>query len=182
VETSQRIVDVLLGALAPACPELIPAGSCGSMNNVAIGNDQFAYYETIGGGMGGSPRHRGASAIHSHMTNTFNTPVEALEYSYPFLVTRYKIRKNSGGRGKFLGGDGIVREIKLLSDAQVTVLSERRRIPPYGLHGGKTGKVGQNMVVADRKVKKMPGKFSCFLKKGDTLTVKTPGGGGWGEI
>lgn len=188
VETSQRIVDVLLGALAKVLPEKIPAASQGTMNNVSIGGiDErtglpFAYYETIGGGMGASSRQYGESAVHSHMTNTLNTPIEALEFSYPFLVTEYSIRKNSGGEGKFKGGDGIVREIKLLSRAEVSVLSERRKRGPYGLAGGEPGKPGQNMVIREGKAEKMPAKFNCILEKGCILRIETPGGGGYGKL
>ncbi len=188
VETSQRIVDVILGALSKAIPEKIPAASQGTMNNISIGGiDErsglpFAYYETIGGGMGASCENHGESAVHSHMTNTLNTPVEALEFSYPFMVTEYSIRKNSGGKGKFSGGDGIVREIKLLSDAEVTVLSERRVRAPYGLNGGENGKPGKNIIVEDGVEKVMPGKFNKFLKKGSIVRIETPGGGGYGKI
>ncbi len=186
VETSQRIVDVILGALSKAVPEKIPAAHQGTMNNVAIGGldpetgDPFAYYETIGGGMGATAQHDGESAVHCHMTNTLNTPVEALEYAYPFLVTEYSIRRGTGGRGKFRGGDGIVREIKLLADSEVTVLSERRRRPPYGLFGGEPGAVGKNIVASGGKRRKMGGKFSVPLRKGDMLRMETPGGGGYG--
>ncbi len=187
VETSQRIVDVILGALSKAIPDEIPAASQGTMNNISIGGiDErtglpFAYYETIGGGMGASSENHGESAVHSHMTNTLNTPVEALEFSYPFMVTEYSIRKNSGGKGKFSGGDGIVREIKLLSDAEVTVLSERRKRSPYGLNGGENGKSGKNLVIIDGKEKVMPGKFNLFLNKGAIVRIETPGGGGYGK-
>jgi len=188
VETSQRIVDVLLGALSRALPEMIPAASQGTMNNVTIGGfderkgEPFAYYETIGGGMGAGDGVNGASAVHSHMTNTLNTPVEALEYSYPFMVTRYSIRRGTGGRGKFTGGDGIVREIKVLCDADVTVISERRRFPPYGLHGGRSGARGKNLIISGGTVKEMGGKFFARLERGDTLRIETPGGGGFGPL
>ena len=187
VETSQRIVDVVLGALSKAVPEKIPAASQGTMNNITIGgvdernNQPFAYYETLGGGMGAMGNGDGESAIHSHMTNTLNTPIEALEYSYPFLVTEYSIRRDSGGEGRFRGGDGIVREIKLLSDGEVTVLSERRKIPPYGLSGGKPGKIGKNIVVKRTVVSERPGKFYERLEKGDIVRIETPGGGGYGR-
>lgn len=188
VETSQRIVDVLLGAFSKAIPNRIPAASQGTMNNVAIGGldertgKPFAYYETLAGGMGGSSRNKGADAVHSHMTNTLNTPVEALEYSFPFLVTEYSVRKCSGGKGKFFGGNGLVREIKLLSDAEVTVLSERRETSPYGLNGGENGKKGENIVInRDGEKIRMPSKFSASLKKGEILRIETPGGGGWGK-
>lgn len=187
VETSQRIVDVLLGALSKAMEGKIPAASQGTMNNITIGGidertgRHFSYYETIGGGMGASSGQNGASAVHSHMTNTMNTPVEALEYTYPFLITEYKIRKNSGGDGQYKGGDGIIRRIKLLSDAFVTVLSERRKFCPYPLEGGQPGKKGQNIVVSQGEKQVMPGKFSRYMKKGDELIIETPGGGGWGK-
>jgi N-methylhydantoinase B len=186
VETSQRIVDVVLGALSQALPKKIPAASQGTMNNITIGgiderNGQpFAYYETLGGGMGATTNGHGESAVHSHMTNTLNTPIEALEYSYPFLVTEYSIRRRSGGEGLFHGGNGIVREIKLLSDAEVTVLSERRKIPPYGQAGGEPGKAGKNIVIKGGVSFERPSKFSEQLKKGDILRVETPGGGGCG--
>ncbi|MGD8548822.1 MAG: hydantoinase B/oxoprolinase family protein [Desulfobacterales bacterium] len=186
VELSQRIVDVVLGALSKALPHAIPAAAQGTMNNVTIGGmdfrnqKPFAYYETIGGGMGASSECHGESAVHSHMTNTLNTPVEALEYSYPFLVTEYSIRRGTGGQGLHRGGDGIVREIELLSEADVTVLSERRKTPPYGLFGGGPGAVGKNVVIRNNRVQEMRGKFSASLKKGDRLRIETPGGGGWG--
>jgi len=187
VETSQRIVDVILGALSDALPQLIPAASQGTMNNVTIGGidprngKPFAYYETIGGGMGAATTFDGEGAVHSHMTNTLNTPIEALEYSYPFLVTEYSIRRGTGGKGLHRGGDGIVREIQLLSDADVTVLSERRKFPPYGLFGGESGTMGKNVIIRGGKGEKKPGKFAVSLKKGDILRIETPGGGGYGK-
>ena len=187
VETSQRIVDALLGALSIALPGTIPAASQGTMNNLAIGGidpdtgKPFAYYETIGGGMGATAQMDGESAVHSHMTNTLNTPVEALEYSYPFLVTEYAIRKDSGGQGTFRGGDGIVREMKLLSDAEVTLLSERRVTPPYGLCGGGPGRTGKNIIVRGGVVEEKPGKFTEKLRKDDVIRIETPGGGGYGS-
>ncbi len=186
VETSQRIVDVLLGALGKAVPHRIPAAAQGTMNNVAIGGidertgEPFAYYETIGGGMGAGEGVDGASAVHSNMTNTLNTPIEALEYSYPFLVREYSVRRRTGGKGACRGGDGIVREIELLSDADATVLSERRRIPPYGMLGGEPGCTGKNRVVSNGKVFDKGGKFYAPLAKGDFLRIETPGGGGYG--
>jgi N-methylhydantoinase B len=187
VETSQRIVDVILGALAQALPERIPAASQGTMNNVTIGGIDprkgipFAYYETIGGGMGATAESVGESGVHSHMTNTLNTPIEALEYSYPFLVTEYSIRRGTGGKGLHKGGDGIVREIHLQSDGEITVLSERRRLAPYGLHGGESGTVGKNTIFRDGKAMEKPGKFSSALKKNDIVRIETPGGGGYGK-
>ncbi|WP_457640030.1 hydantoinase B/oxoprolinase family protein [Persephonella sp.] len=187
VETSQRIVDVVLGALSKAVPEEIPAASQGTMNNITIGGihpetgKPFTYYETIGGGMGASAYTDGESAVQSHMTNTLNTPVEALEFEYPFMVEEYSIRKGSGGTGLYGGGDGIIRQIKLLSDAEVTVISERRRIPPYGLFGGEAGEVGKNIVVHRGKRIQESSKFHRKLKKGDVLRIETPGGGGYGR-
>lgn len=193
VETSQRIVDVLLGALAQACPGKVPAASQGTMNNVTIGGsalspgsspkergEQFTYYETIGGGMGARPNSDGPSAVHSHMTNTLNTPVEALEYAYPLRVLRYEIRKGSGGDGKFRGGDGIVRALQVLTDCQVTLLSERRKVPPYGLDGGEPGQTGKNLLIRDGEEFPLPGKGSVDLRPGDVLSILTPGGGGYG--
>jgi N-methylhydantoinase B len=187
VETSQRIVDVLLGALAQACPDRVPAASQGTMNNLTIGgrnplNDlPFTYYETIGGGMGAHPGANGLSALHSHMTNTLNTPVEALEYTYPLRVTRYGIRRGSGGAGAFQGGDGICREFLLLADAQVTLISERRLFAPYGLQGGEPGKTGWNMLIRQGEARPLPGKGSFDLRAGDRLLICTPGGGGFGK-
>ncbi len=188
VETSQRVVDVVLGALSKAIPELIPAASQGTMNNIAIGGvnqeteEPFAYYETIGGGMGASSKGDGESAIQSHMTNTMNTPVEAVEFNYPFLIEEYSIRKNSGGNGMFKGGDGIVRVIEFLTDVEVTVISERRRFAPYGLLGGEPGEVGKNTVIfEDGSTKNMPSKFYTKLKKGTKIKIETPGGGGYGK-
>ncbi|SPD73586.1 conserved hypothetical protein [uncultured Desulfobacterium sp.] len=186
VELSQRIVDVVLGALSRAVPERVPAASQGTMNNLTIGgydpknSRPFSYYETIGGGMGAGAMHDGENAIHCHMTNTLNTPVEAIEYSCPFLVTEYSVRRGSGGKGLHRGGDGITRQVELLTDADVTVLSERRKFPPYGLLGGMPGRRGRNIIVSDGEEKEMPGKFSIKLKKGDIIRIETPGGGGYG--
>jgi N-methylhydantoinase B len=186
VETSQRIVDVLLGALAQACPDRIPAASQGTMNNVSIGgwdperNLFFTYYETIAGGMGASQLSDGASAMHSHMTNTLNTPIEALEYTYPLQVIHYGIRKNSGGKGAHAGGDGIIRKIKLLADAQVTLLTERRSTSPYGLAGGEPGQMGENKLIHEGEEITLPSKGSFYASKGDILSIVTPGGGGYG--
>ena len=187
VETSQRVVDVILGALARAIPERIPAASQGTMNNMTIGGmDErngrpFAYYETLAGGMGGASGCPGEHATHSHMTNTLNTPIEALEYNYPFRVRSYAIRKNTGGAGKYPGGDGLVREIELLSDCEITVLSERRLTPPYGLAGGLPGTPGRNVIFRDGTPLEQPGKFHTPLSKGDIIRMETPGGGGWGK-
>ena len=131
--------------------------------------------------MGATRKSDGESAVHSHMTNTLNTPVEALEYAYPFMVNEYSIRRNTGGKGKHKGGDGIVREIQLLTDAEVTVLSERRITAPYGLEGGSPGIKGKNIVIQKGKAEEKHGKFTISLGKGDILRVETPGGGGYGE-
>jgi N-methylhydantoinase B len=187
VETSQRIVDVLLRALAKAIPERIPAASSGTMSNLTIGGTDpraerpFAYYETIAGGMGARPNADGLSGVHTHMTNSLNTPVEALEYAYPFRVRKYAYRPNSGGRGKFRGGDGLVREIELLADAQVTLLSDRRKFRPYGLSGGEPGAAGQAIHVSAGETCEIPGKSSLLARSGDIIRIETPGGGGWGK-
>jgi N-methylhydantoinase B len=187
VETSQRIVDLVLGALAQAIPEQIPAASQGTMNNTTIGGIDprtgrpFSYYETLAGGCGATSRQDGASAVHSHMTNTLNTPIEALEYAYPFRVTRYSLRPNSGGGGKHRGGDGLIREIEILADAEVTVLSERREIEPYGLSGGAAGVKGENFRIEKSVKEKIPGKATSTFKAGEKLRIETPGGGGWGS-
>ncbi len=188
VETSQRIVDVILGALAKALPEQIPAASQGTMNNVTIGGMDprserpFVYYETIGGGMGASHMTTGEHAVHSHMTNTLNTPIEALEYSYPFVVNEYAIRRHTGGEGKQRGGDGIVREMRMLTDAEVTVISERRVHLPYGLAGGESGESGKNIIIKNGQIQERPGKFSEIIESGGILRIETPGGGGVGSL
>lgn len=186
VETSQRVVDVVMGALAQAVPDLIPAASLGTMNNVTIGgldtrrSIPFAYYETVGGGAGAGPAGDGLSGVHVHMTNTLNTPVEALEYTYPLRVRRYSLRRGSGGRGQHRGGDGLVREIEFLDPAQVTILSERRRLAPYGLQGGEPGQCGRNLLIRNGQERELPGKVEVDVKPGDILSIHTPGGGGWG--
>ena len=190
VETSQRIVDVLLRALAKVVPERIPAASSGTMNNLTIGgmDDRsgssvpFAYYETIAGGSGASALHDGVSGIHTHMTNSLNTPAEALEYAYPFRITRYSLRERSGGDGRHRGGDGIVREIEVLTDASVTVLSDRRELRPYGLAGGSEGQPGRTSILRHGDaVERLPGKSNARLAAGERVRVETPGGGGWGR-
>ncbi len=188
VETSQRIVDVILGALARVIPEAVPAASQGTMNNLTIGGthpatgEPFAYYETIGGGGGATADSDGDSALQSHMTNTLNTPVEALEYTYPLTVTRYAIRRGSGGKGRHRGGDGIIREMRLEGDAEVTLLSERRHTAPYGLNGGGPGQPGRNTILQKTRATRLPGKFNLRLKSGDLIRIETPGGGGYGSI
>lgn len=187
VETSQRIVDVLLGALARAVPGRIPAASCGSMNNVSIGGYDcvrgrpFAYYETIAGGMGARPDKDGISAAHTHMTNTMNTPIEVIESAYPLRVLCYNIIDGSGGEGKHRGGNGLVREYEMLCDTEVSVLSERRRIRPYGLAGGGEGRCGENAVFRGTSWEKLPAKSNVECRKGERLRIMTPGGGGHGS-
>jgi N-methylhydantoinase B/oxoprolinase/acetone carboxylase alpha subunit len=187
VETSQRITDVILAALAKAAPDLIPAASSGTMNNLTFGGwDQkrghaFAYYETIAGGMGASAISDGASATHTHMTNSWNTPVEAFEHLYPLRIASYRIRSQSGGRGKHRGGDGIVREYEFLTRADVTILSDRRERAPYGLFGGKPGKRGRNTLLRGHREISLPGKARFEVQPGDVLRIESPGGGGYGK-
>jgi N-methylhydantoinase B len=185
VETSQRLVDVLYGALAQALPSVIPAASCGTMNNIAIGSTDtsatYSYYETIAGGMGARPSADGLDCIQTHMTNTMNTPIEALERSYPFIIESYKSRKDSGGKGIYSGGNGIVRSYHFLNDARVSLLTERRKSSPYGLAGGKEGKRGRNILRRKKKRTVLPGKINLQVKAGDLLHICTPGGGGWGS-
>ena len=185
VETSQRIVDVVLGALAQALPDRIPAASQGTMNNVTMGGiangRPFVFYETIGGGHGAGPYGNGLSGRHSHMTNTRNTPVEALEYDLPIRVLEYALRDGSGGDGQHRGGDGIRRVYEFLSPAVVTVNGERRIYSPYGLGGGEQGATGANRIVHDG-VKRIAGsKFTAQMSAGDRMIIETPGGGGWGR-
>ncbi len=187
VETSQRIVDVLLRAFAQILPDRIPAASSGSMSNVTIGGTDhrtgqpYAYYETVAGGSGARPSEDGVSGVHTHMTNSLNTPVEALEYAYPFRVLRYAYRRNSGGKGKYRGGDGLVREIELVDPAQITILSDRRVFAPYGLQGGSEGAKGRNVLVENGVESELPGKCNRRVDAGAVLRIETPGGGGWGS-
>lgn len=187
VETSQRLVDVLFGALAKALPGRIPAASQGTMNNLTIGGvdprtgSPFAYYETSGGGMGAGPGGPGESAVHSHMTNTLNTPAEAIEYAYALRITRQMVRRGSGGRGRFFGGDGLEREIEVLADCEATLLTERRARGPYGLAGGEPGEPGLNLVLADGEETSVGGKWRGRLPAGSRLRICTPGGGGFGK-
>jgi N-methylhydantoinase B len=192
VETSQRIVDVLLRALAQAVPSRVPAASAGTMSNLTIGGIDtrlgprtglpFTYYETTAGGMGARPGIDGISGVQTHMTNSLNTPIEALEYAYPFRVRRYAYRDGSGGAGQFRGGDGLIREIELLSDAQVTLLADRRKLRPYGLQGGDDGAPGSATITSSTgEAVALPGKCSRSVARGDTLRIESPGGGGWGK-
>ncbi len=187
VETSQRIVDVLLRALAKALPGRIPAACSGTMNNLTIGGtdprtgEPFAYYETIAGGMGGRPNKPGISGVHTHMTNSLNTPSEALEYAYPLRVRNYSLRRGSGGAGRHRGGDGVIREIEVLTDAEVTLLSDRRIRGPYGLSGGSDGAPGSAQAIRlDGSVESLPGKFNLRLRKGERIRIESPGAGAWG--
>jgi N-methylhydantoinase B len=188
VETSQRIVDVLFKALAQALPDRIPAASQGTMNNLTIGGidtrngQEFSYYETVAGGMGARPAADGMSGVHTHMTNSLNTPAEALEYAYPLRVREYRLRKGSGGKGKHRGGDGVVREIETLVAARMSLLCDRRKRGPYGLFGGEPGAVGINQLISNNKKEKLLSKGSHELKAGDRIRIETPGGGGWGSV
>jgi N-methylhydantoinase B len=188
VETSQRIVDVVLGALAQALPEAIPAASQGTMNNLTLGGfrldgQPFAYYETIGGGAGAGYGYDGVSAVHTHMTNSLNTPIEALERELPLRVVAYKVRTGSGGAGRYRGGDGVVRSYLALGRIRATLISERRRHPPYGLEGGEAGRAGKAWIFRSGSGEKaeLPGKWTGVLEVGDVLEIETPGGGGWGS-
>ena len=186
VETSQRIVDVVLGALARAVPDRIPAASQGTMNNLALsgalaGGTPFTYYETVAGGAGGHPDRAGASGIHTHMTNSLNTPVEALERALPVRVLRYGYRQGSGGAGKRPGGDGIVRELVALAPIEGTFLADRRLRGPWGLAGGEAGRPGEDRIVRDGRVEPLPAKGRFDLAPGDRIRIETPGGGGWGS-
>jgi N-methylhydantoinase B/oxoprolinase/acetone carboxylase alpha subunit len=187
VETSQRITDVLLGALSRVLPDRVPAASSGTMNNLSFGGFDtargrpFAYYETIAGGMGAGPEHHGQSATHTHMTNSWNTPVEALEHQLPIRIRRYSIRRASGGKGSRHGGDGIIRECEFLDGAKVTILSDRRSRGPYGLQGGEPGKPGANTLIRTGKPAPVAAKTEFHVEAGDVLRIETPGGGGHGH-
>jgi len=176
VETSTRIVDVILGALAQAIPENIPAASHGSMNNIAMGTKKWDYYETLGGGMGASAIANGQNAVQTHMTNTLNTPIEILEKYYPLRINKYAIRINSGGKGKHTGGNGLIREYEFLEPCTVTLLTERRASSPWGLQGGNPGSTAINYLNGQI----LPAKTEITAKKNDRLTIMTAGGGGWG--
>ncbi|HZJ46163.1 MAG TPA: hydantoinase B/oxoprolinase family protein, partial [Pyrinomonadaceae bacterium] len=187
VETSQRIVDVMFKALAKAMPDRIPAASQGTMNNLTVGGidsrtgAEFSYYETVAGGTGARPTTDGMSGVHTHMTNSLNTPAEALEYAYPLRVREYRLRKGSGGAGKHRGGDGVIREIETLVPARMSMLADRRKRGPYGLQGGDDGKPGKNEIVRGGRSRKIAAKGSLELEAGDRIRIETPGGGGWGK-
>src|SRR5574337_617497 len=174
-ETSSRIVDVVFAALAGALP--VPAQGQGTMNNVVLGNDDFTYYETIGGGQGACPVAPGPSAVHVAMSNTLNTPIEALELAYPLRIERYALREGSGGVGRFPGGDGVVREIRVLEPCRLSLLTQRRRVAPHGENGGGNGLPGRNLLNGEE----LPAFATSDLVAGDLLRIETPGGGGWGQ-
>jgi len=186
-ETSQRVVDVVFGALSTAVPERVPAASAGTMSNTTFGGvnpasgKKFAYYETIAGGMGGRHGKDGVSAVQTHMTNTLNTPIEALERELPVRIDSYSVRRGSGGAGRYNGGDGIVRKFRFLTDAVLSIITERRRHSPYGIEGGESGKRGRNTITRRGKRKQIAPKVTLDIKKGDVLGIETPGGGGWGK-
>ncbi len=187
VETSQRIVDVLLGALAQAIPDQIPAASSGTMNNVTFGGYDpsrkavFAYYETIGGGMGAGLDSPGLSGVHTHMTNSQNTPLEALENYLPIRIRKYRLRPSSGGAGRARGGNGIIREFEFLVPTQISILSERRKFSPYGLQCGHAGKRGRNTLISEGRKRTLASKVNLNAKPGDILRIESPGGGGYGQ-
>ncbi len=186
VETSQRIVDVVMGALAKALPDIIPAASQGTMNNLTLGGIDpttgipFAYYETVGGGMGPRPNRDGIDAVQVHMTNTLNTPIEALELAYPFRIESYSIRPGSGGKGQHRGGHGIVRDLRVLCRATGALLTSRRDTSPYGLAGGQSGTTGVNALIRSGRTQKLPSTCKLELRANDVIRLKTPGGGGHG--
>jgi N-methylhydantoinase B/oxoprolinase/acetone carboxylase alpha subunit len=184
VEVSQRVADVCLGALAGARPERVGAASQGTMNNVLVGGAGWVYYETIGGGQGGRPGGRaGMSGVHTAMTNTMDTPVEALERAYPMRVRRYGLRRGSGGAGRGPGGDGIERELEMLDDVTVSLITERRVSRPWGLRGGEPGAAGENWLLPGGDAsgaERLPDKCTVHLRAGDVVRLVTPGGGGWG--
>ena len=187
VETSQRITDVLFGALAQALPEVVPAASQGTMNNMIIGGHDpvrdkpYVYYETIAGGMGARPDKDGISGIQTHMTNTMNTPIEAMEFAFPLRLRKYALRRGSGGDGKYRGGDGVVREVEFLAPARVTLMSERRKLAPPGYHGGHHGHPGENRLLRGGVEEvQLSGKEVVDVQAGDVISVHTPGAGGWG--
>jgi len=178
VETSQRIADTVLAALTEVAD--VPAAGQGTMNNIVIGGRGWTYYETVAGGQGGSRRAPGPSGVHVGMTNTLNTPIEALELEYPMRVERYELAEGSGGNGRHRGGDGVVRSIRVLEPATVSLLTDRRRHAPSGLHGGEPGAPGRNLLGTGVEQTELPPKTTLQLAAGGLVTMVTPGGGGWG--
>lgn len=187
VETSQRITDVLMRAFAVALPDLMPALSQGTMNNTTVGGTDprtgqpFAYYETVGGGMGAGPSGEGLSGVHVHMSNSLNTPIEALEHAYPFRITRYEIRRGSGGDGRHRGGDGLRRDLQILGPAHVALLCERRTVGPAGAAGGQDGAPGENVLIREGVEEPLAGKATFDVDAYDIISIRSPGGGGWGR-
>jgi N-methylhydantoinase B/oxoprolinase/acetone carboxylase alpha subunit len=187
VEVSQRVADVCLGALAQAVPERVGAAGQGTMNNVLVGGPEpepWVYYETVAGGQGGRPSGGGMSGVHTAMTNTKNTPVEALERAYPMRVLRYGLRRRSGGAGRHPGGDGVERDLLVLADCTASLITERRTTPPWGLAGGEPGAPGEDWLLPggdESRAERLPDKCTVRLRAGDVLRLRTPGGGGWGE-
>jgi N-methylhydantoinase B len=188
VETSQRIVDVLLSAFAQALPDIVPAQSQGTMNNFTLGGrdprsgEPFAYYETIGGGMGASATAPGLSGVHVHMSNSLNTPIEALEHALPVRIRHYALRRGSGGAGAQQGGDGIRRDLEMLTDVEVSLLTERRVHAPRGAAGGEDGSCGSNVHIVDGVERLLPSKVTLAVHAGEVLSIRTPGGAGFGRI
>ena len=184
VEVSQRVADVCLGALAVACPDQVGAAGQGTMNNLLVGGAGWVYYETVAGGQGGKPSGPGMSGVHTAMTNTKNTPVEALERHYPMRVLRYRLRQGSGGAGRHPGGEGIERDLLMLEDVTVSLITERRVSRPWGLAGGEPGATGENWLVPggdEPEAERLPDKCTIRMRSGDVLRMLTPGGGGWGR-
>jgi N-methylhydantoinase B/oxoprolinase/acetone carboxylase alpha subunit len=184
VEVSQRVADVCLAALAVPCRDRVPAAGQGTMNNVLVGGDGWVYYETVAGGQGGRPTAAGMSGVHTGMTNTRNTPIEALERSFPLRVLRYRLRRDSGGAGEHPGGDGLERDLRVLEDCTVSLITERRVSSPPGLWGGAPGAPGENWLLPggdEDRAERLPDKCTVRLRAGDVLRMLTPGGGGWGR-
>jgi N-methylhydantoinase B/oxoprolinase/acetone carboxylase alpha subunit len=185
VEVSQRVADVCFGALAQVLPGRVPAASQGTMNNLLLGNDRWVYYETLAGGQGGRPDRGGMSGVHTHMTNTRNTPIEALERAFPLRVRRLRLRRGSGGAGRHPGGEGIERDLEVLEAATLSLITERRRSAPWGLDGGQPGAVGENWLLPggdESRARPLPDKCTIQLQAGDVVRILTPGGGGWGPV
>jgi N-methylhydantoinase B/oxoprolinase/acetone carboxylase alpha subunit len=184
VEVSQRVADVCLAALAAPCAARVPAAGQGTMNNLLVGGAGWVYYETVAGGQGGRPGAPGMSGVHTGMTNTKNTPIEALERAFPLRVLRYRLRSGSGGEGRWPGGEGIARDVQVLEPVTVSLITERRRSSPPGLAGGTSGAPGENWLLPagdESSARRLPDKCTIQLAPGDVLRMLTPGGGGWGE-